>query len=370
MNLLITVLSLGLLVFIHELGHYLVARFFKVKIETFSIGFGPRLFSFNRAGTEYVVALIPLGGYVKMKGDVEPDPSDTAKTAINGSAIEHPTNEQIIDAADSFYAKKWWQRALIVFAGPVFNFFLAIVLISMSFLIGRTYSDLYPIIESVNAPFSEYFMPGDRIISVNSEEVRSFTEIFTKMNESEMNSFLLVREDVEMAVSLHVDSRVDLLREIRPVTSNIVGEVSPGLPAWKAGIRAGDRIVSIDGNAIHNWYDVRTGIAESADESIILKIQRDDRLYEISLVPEINPLSESNNKIIGIVQRLDLSFHERYGLFGSIGRGITTSISFVYLNYKSLYQLVQSPAAFRSSIGGPIMVYYMTSQTSQRGISD
>ena len=353
MEILITVLSLGLLVFIHELGHYLVARLFKVKIETFSVGFGPKIFKFVKNGTEYVIALIPLGGYVKMKGQ-----GDDEELQAEGASD------------DSFSTKKWWQRSLIVFGGPVFNLFLAVVLITLSFLMGRTFSDLHPVIYSASECYAGHFEPGDKVLEVNSQGIRSFSEIFGYLKEHEENSFVLKRNEEEIKVAFFIDSRVNFYRDLVPVTSNVVGEVTVGLPAWRAGVRNGDRVLKIDGVETNNWYEVRNQIINSENDTIMLTVEREGNTLEITVIPETNLLSESNARIIGIVQALDLTLYERYNLFESMKFGVLTTASFVYLNYRAIYLLVTNPANLKSSIGGPIMLYQMTAQTSRRGMSD
>ena len=351
MNILLTIVSLGLLVFIHELGHFLTARYFGVKIETFSIGFGPKLFSFKKKDTTYAISLIPLGGFVKMKG-------------------ENPDEEENRLEDDSFAAKKWWQRALIAFAGPVFNLFLAFIFIVLSFLIGRTYQDFNPVIGSVVEPYTEYFEVGDTVLMVNDKKIRAYTEIFQEVKENQNNHFVIMRNDLMQEISIDITKLVDFYNSMNPVSSNIVGEVNPGMPAWKAGIKTGDRILMVDNQETNDWLQVRNSIINSKNETISLKIERDDKIFDINLIPDINPLSEEKQKIIGISQHMNLSFHEKYNLTDSVKFGTITTASFVYLNYKSLYLLVKNPAAFKNSIGGPVMVFSMTAQSSKKGFSD
>ncbi|MCL1827732.1 MAG: RIP metalloprotease RseP, partial [Candidatus Cloacimonetes bacterium] len=158
MDIIITILALGLLVFIHELGHFFIARYFGVKIETFSIGIGPKIFKYEYSGTVYAISAIPLGGYCKMKG-------------------EHAEEGQEPEI-DSFFAKEWWQRLMIVLAGPFFNLILAWILIMLSFYIGHAYSDLSPVIYTAQSPYDQVFVEGDKILGVNSQSVQSYTDIF------------------------------------------------------------------------------------------------------------------------------------------------------------------------------------------------
>jgi len=359
MDIIITIFALSLLVFIHELGHFLIARFFGVKIEVFSIGIGPKIFKYESGGTIYALSLIPLGGYCSMKGEQQD----------KGGEIE----------IDSLSAKKWWQRILVVLAGPMFNLFLAWILIIASFYIGRSYNDMSPIISSADNQYSIYFHENDEILEVNGQEVKSYTDIFRYTKENSENIFLVKRsvndeDGVEHRFSSYITFKVDDLYDfysaLSPQTSNIIGDVSPGLPAWKAGIRKGDKILRINDLPVNNWKEVRDGIAFSENDIIRLLVEREGRTLELTLIAEKNILSETNQRMIGITQHLDLTFHEKSNFLTSIGYGSITTITVIYLNYKTLYNLFTNPTSLKNSIGGPIMLYYMTSHTTKRGLSD
>ncbi|MBO0733232.1 MAG: RIP metalloprotease RseP [Methylocapsa sp.] len=161
---------LGLVVFFHELGHFLVGRLCGVKIEAFSLGFGPELFGFNdRHGTHWRVAALPLGGYVKFHGETQ------EALAQDGAAAAMSAKERAV----SFFAQKVWKRAAIVAAGPLANFVLAIVIYSGVFYVhGR--SILLPVIDSVaadSAAEAAGFLPGDRILSIDGTRIDSFEDM-------------------------------------------------------------------------------------------------------------------------------------------------------------------------------------------------
>jgi regulator of sigma E protease len=162
---------LALVVFVHEMGHFLVGRWCGVKVETFSLGFGPRLFRFyDRKGTEWALSAIPLGGYVKFKGDL-----NAASVPDNEAAAAMAEHER----ADSFPHQAVWKRAAIVAAGPIANFVLAFVIFAVSFLaIGRL--QVEPIIARVaenSAAASAGFLAGDRVIRVDGAAVESFDDV-------------------------------------------------------------------------------------------------------------------------------------------------------------------------------------------------
>ena len=140
------VIALAILITVHEMGHLIAARLNGVVVEKFSLGFGPKLVSFNKWNINFRISLIPLGGYVKMKG-------------------ENPDEES--DDPDSFRAKKWWQRAIIAFSGPFANFLLALLIFIISFLIGRNYEDFNPVIGKMSNDTYKELQINDRILELN-----------------------------------------------------------------------------------------------------------------------------------------------------------------------------------------------------------
>lgn len=188
---------LALVVFVHEMGHFLVGRWCGVKVETFSLGFGPRIARFyDRKGTEWALSAIPLGGYVKFKGD-----SDAA------SRPDHAVMEAMSEAdrADAFPHKSLWQRAAIVAAGPAANFVLAFVIFAASFmLVGRTL--VAPVIGTVHensAASQAGFLAGDRVLSINGAKVESFDDLARRISTSEAQklTFVVQRESWELELS-------------------------------------------------------------------------------------------------------------------------------------------------------------------------
>lgn len=186
-----------LVIFVHEMGHFLVGRWCGVQVETFSLGFGPRLFSMrDKQGTEWALCAVPLGGYVKFKGDLNAASIPDAETMASTSEAER---------ADSFPHKAIWQRAAIVAAGPIANFILAFVIFTLSFtLVGRQVVE--PIIAKIapgSAAEAAGFQPGDRVIEINGQPVIAFDEVFrhVTVSEGQTLSFKIVRAGQEMTFS-------------------------------------------------------------------------------------------------------------------------------------------------------------------------
>jgi regulator of sigma E protease len=346
LNILGALVALGILVTVHEAGHFIAARLFGVEIEKFSLGFGPKLLAFTKGKTEYRISLIPLGGYVKMKGE-NPD-------------------EELENPETSFRAKSWWQRAIIAFAGPFMNFILAMLLFITSFGVGRNFEDLEPIVGSVENKFAEIFLPGDKILEVNENEIFGWNQIMQYASIETENVFTILRDGSKIEI---ISSSLDInewYSFVKPHVSAVVGEVSPGMPAYKAGLMANDVILEVDGESIDDWYEMRELITQNPADIVSLLIERDGKTFEKSLKLETNIYDD--NKIIGITQKLPVKIHEKFTFSESIKYGTITTVNFVYLNYAMLIKLVANPGALKSNIGGPVMMYTMSQQTAGKGL--
>lgn len=351
MSIIIAIVALGILVLIHEGGHFLAARLCKVKILKFSIGFGPRLYSFTKGDTEYAISLIPLGGYVKMKG-------------------ENPDEKEINGDSDEFTSKKWYQRAFIAFAGPFANLVFAFLLFTASFLIGKNYNDQYPILDKALSPYENVFKKKDTFVKVNQTIINTWSDIFKGVKENKTNTFIIKDSlNSTKTINVKVASLVDFYNAIQPITSTKIGEVSSGMPAWKAGLQSGDIITKIDGKQVIDWLQIREMIKSSTKDSVLLTIKRGNSYFEKTLKPDINPL-DKNAKIIGITQDLPLKIYERSNFIESLKLGSITTVNFTALNYLALYKLFENPQALKSSVGGPVMVFSMTKESSEKGFSD
>jgi len=340
------IIALGVLIAVHEMGHFITARIFGVEVEKFSLGFGPRLFGFRIKQTDFRISLIPLGGYLKMKGE-NPDEEDG-------------------DEPGSFRAAKWYKRATIAFAGPIANLLLAFLIFIFSFAVGRSYEDQLPLVGKIEMEFNDFVQINDEILSVNNSPVQSWSQIpgFTKDNE---NNIVEVKRDGRGVFLESSDiEQVTWFTDILPFAPAIIGEVAPGLPAYRAGLMSDDEILAIDGTEIKDWYDMRDIISESTKNSLNFKIKRDKQVFEKIVGLEVNLMD--SNKIIGITQKLPVKIYEKYNLFESIKYGSITTISFVALNYVTLIKLISKPSSLKANLGGPVMIYAMSKESSKKGL--
>ncbi len=342
------ILAIGLLVIVHEGGHYAVARFWGVTVEKFSIGFGPKLFGFHKWGTNFIVSLIPLGGYVKMKGD-EPDNDEQFKT-------------------DEFYGLSWWKRITIVFAGPFANLLLGMLLFFFSFMVGRIIETHEPVIGKVGTTFENIIMPQDRVIAINDQTINTWNDLYRATNNEEINTLLLERDGTKITLDLADLKQESWFSEITPFSEAVIGNIAPGLPAYRAGLRENDKIIAVNGITVADWYEMRDLIANSSDNEVVLTIEREEDTYKVGVGLEQNLLSDEKQKMIGITQQIPMQYLEKFSFFESIRYGIASTYSFIILNYQGLYKMITEPIIAKEHLGGPVMLISMSQQTGKLGL--
>ncbi len=343
------IIVLGILITVHESGHFFAARLFGVYVEKFSIGFGPKIFSYKWGETEFRVSWIPLGGYVKMKG-------------------ENPGDEMSGDR-DEFTGKPWWQKSLVALAGPLANLIFAILVMIVSFMIGRAYEDNYPIIGAIDSVYSQTFKTGDTITQVNGSEIRGWSEIAKYTDENETNIIVLTRDGNQKQVEIGNIEPVTWYTDIKPHIDSVVGELILGLPAYKAGLIEGDRIVKIDSTEVRDWYHMNQLIQSHDGDELTLTIDRDGTLITANVALD-STLAGYDKKMIGISQPSPVHWKEHYTPLEAIRYGALSSGILVVKVYEGLYQLVLHPSSLKTNIGSPVMMVPMSKQIAKRGLGD
>ncbi|HEX9458581.1 MAG TPA: RIP metalloprotease RseP, partial [Thermoanaerobaculia bacterium] len=255
---------LGFLIFAHESGHFIVAKLFRVRVLVFSFGFGKRLFGFRKGPTDYRVSLIPLGGYVRMAGDIPEE--------------NQPGNP------DEFLSKPKWQRFLIMVAGPFMNIVIAIAFMAIISMVGTETIFFRPIIGEVSPgkPAARAgLLPGDRIVSVNGEKIDDFDDLKLAIG---MNSGTALRVDYlrngQLRTTTMTPDRKDSdfgpvgFAGILPYFDTTIGRVTPGTPAAIAGLRTSDRIVAINGKPITQLSELNTAFDAAKGAALSLDVTR------------------------------------------------------------------------------------------------
>jgi regulator of sigma E protease len=294
-------ITLSILIFVHEIGHFLAAKRSGVRVETFSMGFGPKIFGFTRGETEYRVSAIPFGGYVKMAGE-DPEAETT------GGDWE-------------FLSKNKRVRAFIVIAGPAMNFLLAVVLLVglVGFLGVETVSTrvVGTVVEDAPA-WKAGLREWDEIQSVGGKAVGTWDEVLDALqaNLGGMADVGFLREGKKESAEIDLTSVEDLsgvgIYEFRDAT---IGQVAWRGPAYAAGLRPGDRVVSIDGVPIRRWQDLRDQILPSPGKQMEIVWERNGRDLSSVIVPK----EDSGYGLIEAAQRIDRVGEDRCG-DGRVGR--------------------------------------------------
>ena len=319
-SLLAFVFVIGVLVFVHELGHFVAARRLGIRVLTFSLGFGPKLLKTRRGDTEYCVSAIPLGGYVKMAG-------------------ENP-NDQRTGSDDEFLSKTKWERFQVLIMGPVMNIALAVVVMTVVLYQGAevpAYEEEVPIVGTVvqGSPAEQVgIQVGDRIVSIAGRAVETWEDLFVAvMPRADQEISVVVRSaDDIRTLQVTPDTQTEFNigdLGIGPVMQPQILSVDAGEPAEAAGLRAGDVIEAIEGDAV-SVEALVARINASAGEPLILTVRRDDTMAEIVVTPalkgdvgligmNVNPY-EVRMIEPGFLESIQLSLERNYEWSGLIVR--------------------------------------------------
>jgi regulator of sigma E protease len=281
-------LGISFLIFIHELGHFLAARMFGVRVDIFSVGFGPRLAGFRRGETDYRLSAIPLGGYVKMAGEYGDAPTDAPPRA------------------DELLAKPAWQRAIVFSAGVIANFLFAFVAFPIAFHGGIPF--VAPVIGAVvpgGPAWDADLRPGDVILSIDGEHVHQFNDVSNgvALGDPQGVELRIRRGDAELNLRIHPKRNVEEGRwdiGIVPSYDSKLVVRSDG-PAAQAGLRDGDRVVAVDGKPVETAPNGTAGLLTQAfrsGEPVTVSYERDGSVAEARVEPAPGPAS--GKAVLGI----------------------------------------------------------------------
>ena len=376
-NIFAFIVVLGILIFFHELGHFLVARLFGVGVEKFSLGFGPRLLGKTVGLTDYRISAIPLGGYVKMVGD-EPD------AELDPEMVPY-----------SFTHKHVFKKILIVAAGPVFNLLLAVIIYAAFFLFIGT-EDIRPVVNHVipGSPAERAgIRTGDVVAAVDGVPVAAWGEINRLIAASDGRAVRISfrRDDQRTTVDVTPQTKVakDLLGDDQPYydvgisgfppLKAIIGDVAEGYPAKKAGLQKGDRIVAINDRAVDSWNTMKEIISQSHGEPLAIRVLRGEETISVSITPvlfsEENVLGEKVDSYrIGIsTPGIDIPEADRMvikrGPLAALGESVEQTYQISRLTLLSIGKLIMGTVSTKT-LGGPIMIAEMAGQQAKAGLTN
>ncbi len=352
------IIVLGVLVLVHELGHFLVAKRSGIRVEQFSIGFWPRVVGVKRGGTDYRISALPIGGYVKMAGMSYEDEDRTG-------------------APDEFLSKPWHIRVLVALGGPGMNFVLAIVLCSLMGLIGYNMEDYPPIVgdrEEGSSSENLGLNKGDVILSVDSTPVSTwhgFAEAVIDAGEAKTLNVEITRKDRREQLALPSEDLRELLRTTTPLNPPVIGTVHLGTPAYSAGLAEGDSIVAVQGQPIEDWDDLQAAISSKPDEPVELDVSRGPGRFTVKVVPMgMKDSSGSMVGRIGISPRQVGSYTIRLSPLESLKQGPLLAVGLAGQIYSGLWTLVSSPGYLAKSLVGPIGIVQMSGGQARKGLAN
>ncbi|MEX2516120.1 MAG: RIP metalloprotease RseP [Gammaproteobacteria bacterium] len=357
------IVAIGILITFHEFGHYWVARRFDVKILRFSVGFGRTLWrrKFGPDQTEFVIAALPLGGYVKMLDERE------------GEVL-------LADRPRAFNNKPVAQRFAIVAAGPLFNFIFAVFAYCVMYTIGMT--GLKPLVDEVapaSVAASAGFQSGDEILAVDDRNTPTWAAVAETLIGSVVASGQ-VEINVQTAAGDRQIRRLDLsavsiddiaagalleeigLTPVRPPLPAVIGQVVADSPAAQAGIQPGDKIVAVDGQRVADWFAVVDRIRALPEQPVVLEIERDDRSLQIGLTPALvtTDSGEQVGQIGASVDTLpalpaELRGVERYAPWQAAWLGVKRTAEMSVLTLRMMGKILTGQASVKN-LSGPISI--------------
>ena len=370
----------GLVIFVHELGHFLAAKSVGVYTPRFSIGFGPALWRKRRGETEYILALFPLGGYVRMASRHDEATafleggSEEAAAAKMKAAQEWDDPEAMIPFGPKpvpehrwFESKPLWARLYILLAGVTMNFILGIVVaIGLAYVYGEVVVPTRVIgaVRPINGQplLAPAVQVGDTVLAVNGDSVRTWNQAMRAIVRSK-GQVAIQTSRGSVAVPLDAPGQPtaeDVALSIDYQLPSVIGDVLPGEAAAKAGLQAGDSVISVDGRPVRTWADMVAIVANSADKPIVFEYSRAGTVHRQSVTPRamdgVNPTTGARDQVgkIGAYQP-DVTARERV----SLGRSIDIGSRNAWVMATSIVTTVRDLVTRRVSVdqlGGPIAI--------------
>ena len=366
---------LGVLIFIHELGHFVVAKLSGVGVLKFSLGFGPKIFGIKRGETEYLISALPLGGYVKMVGespDEEVTPEDNEKSFTNKSVSK---------------------KAAIVVAGPIMNLALAFALLPLIYLIGiqvPAYLEKEAVVGYVvkdEVADKAGLKNGDIITSIDGKQIKNWEELSTIIisNPNKSLKFNIKRGEELKEITIKPEASSQTgggIVGFLPPMSPTVGGLNKGFPAEKAGLKIGDTILAVDKIKIGHWIELQQAIQKTESESQsalggvkgsgvkneeerVFQIKRGNETFELRIRPQWN--DDIKAYAIGI-SPLQESVTRRYGPVGAVIEGTKKMGELTMLTFVIIKKLFVGEISIKT-LGGPLMIAQVAGQAAETGLT-
>lgn len=361
-SILIGILGLGIVIFFHELGHFLAAKAAGVTVEVFSIGWGKRLWGFTFRGTEYRLSLFPIGGYCRMKGEAE------LKEALEQDLPKLNAEK------GSLFSVPRWKRILVYLAGPFANFLFSILVLGIIWFSGfttQTYENRIVLLSEYlpspePRPADGVLITGDRILAVDGKMVDHYRDIqeFIAPNPGKTLVLTVERSGAQLNLpivpKLNPDSGAGLIG-VAAWVEPVIMMIAPDSPAFLAGLMEGDRITKAKDTQIANHVDFLK-VLSTHPRTVDLEILRDGITREITVLPDY---SKDDQGYIGIVFQTITYNSEKVGIFGAFIKGIEESFETLVLTLKGISLLFRGVNVGKA-VAGPIRMTYYVGEVASR----
>jgi regulator of sigma E protease len=388
LSLLAPILVFGLVIFIHELGHFLAAKATGVYAPRFSIGFGPALFRFRRGETEYVLAALPLGGYVRMASRLDEETAFLEGGSETNAAAKAKPDDWDPEAMIPFGPKpvpedRWFEskpliaRIFIMIAGVSMNALLAIVIISVvAYHVGRT---IVPttVVGGVAAvpslPALARLQPGDTIRAIDGKPVTSWNEVGQAVAAGHGPLTIETQHGAVTVAATSDSQRVAAFNAIAFFVPPVIDSIVPGERAASAGLQRGDSIVAIGGRHVRSWSDLTTSVNQSPETPLSFDVVRGGAPRSITITPKATTLKNAagRDSIVGKIGAAtrDVTRHESIGVGRSVVIGTRESWNMAATVVHFLKALVVGQVSLRQ-LGGPIAITRASVNAARSGVED
>lgn len=348
---------LGVLVLLHEWGHFIVAKLCGVRVDIFSIGFGPRIWGTKRGDTDYRLSVLPLGGYVKMAGD---------------NPIEERAGEPY-----EFLSRPRWQRFLIAIAGPAMNILVALVILWVVYAFVGNPVDAYlhqpaqVVAVPKDAP-SSGVQPNDQIVAVNGMKAAKWEDVLTAMEMAKPGdtiSLVVLRNGSQQTLSVKVPSGPNAADEVTgyPYLPTTLAEIQPDSPAQKAGLKAGDTVVSIDGTPTRTFSQLTEAVQGSGGQVVHFVVQRDGKDVALDITPKkmMNGDDGMMQWMIGAA-RPQQQYYEHQGILTAANDSVSRCVYWTRQMGDIVAGLFRGRISTRE-LAGPVGIVQLSGQAAKDG---
>jgi regulator of sigma E protease len=376
---LVTILALivvlGVLIFVHEAGHFVAAKWAGIYVHRFSLGLGPPIpwLTFRRGETEYSISWLPLGGYVKMASREE----DIGSSALEGGAPTQP-----VPADRVFEAKPLWKRMVVILAGVTMNALFAWAV--FAFLaykhgrqidpvttVGRVVDELVP----PDAAALKQIQPGTRILRINGDSVKSWDDVVSAIANTPLPQVRIELDNGSpITLPIHPDAleeRLKTAQSLQPFRPPVVGQVLADKPAGRAGIQVGDTIRAVNGQRVVQWYDLLEVIQSNANRDITIDVARGATQLSFAVKPYQDTIPGPDGKKrpigrIGVAVATEL-ISEPLSLGQAIGEGTQATLKASTQIVRTVRGLFSGRISGRT-VGGPILIGQLAGESARMGI--